>query len=190
MIKNVEFKKLKIEICKIYFLGSLNSGHSYANSCSLDSVTQDVICECFEGYAGSRCESCAENYYGNPEVPGGSCQPCDCKNNTDLSRPGNCDPQTGHCLQCLFNTDGPHCEFCKPNYFGNALRHDCTECRCFFLGTDSSAPGCDRTTGQCPCLPHVVGHLCNECEDNHWRIGSGVGCDPCNCDPIGSYSAR
>lgn len=28
------------------------SGHSFANQCSLDPRTQDVVCECQEGYAG------------------------------------------------------------------------------------------------------------------------------------------
>lgn len=66
---------------------------------------------------GSRCDVCADNYYGNPEVPGGTCQPCNCSNNVDVTRPGNCDPHTGKCLQCLFNTEGDHCEICMANYF-------------------------------------------------------------------------
>lgn len=170
--------------------GTLDSGHSYADSCSLDSITQDVVCECFEGYAGPRCEHCAENYFGNPEVPGGSCEPCDCGNNTDLRRPGNCDPHTGRCLQCLHNTDGHNCQICKPGFYGNALRQDCQDCNCNVLGTNKAAGSCDHRTGQCPCLPHVIGQLCDSCEENHWRIASGEGCDPCECDAVGSLSDR
>ncbi|XP_014474368.1 PREDICTED: laminin subunit beta-1 [Dinoponera quadriceps] len=170
--------------------GTLESGHSYADGCSLDSITQDVICECFEGYAGPRCEHCAENYFGNPEVPGGSCEPCECSNNTDLRRPGNCDPHTGRCLQCLYNTDGPNCQICKAGFHGNALRQDCQDCNCNVLGTDKAVGPCDNLTGQCPCLPHVIGQLCDSCEENHWRIASGEGCDPCECDTIGSVSDR
>ncbi|XP_071580387.1 laminin subunit beta-1 [Temnothorax nylanderi] len=170
--------------------GTRESGHSYANSCSLDSVTQDVVCECFEGYSGPRCEHCAENYFGDPEVPGGSCQLCECNNNTDLRRPGNCDPHTGHCLQCLFNTDGPTCEVCKAGFYGDALRQDCQDCGCNVLGTDKAAGPCNHRSGQCPCLPHVIGQLCDSCEENHWRIASGQGCDPCECDAVGSISDR
>ncbi|XP_012542845.2 laminin subunit beta-1 [Monomorium pharaonis] len=170
--------------------GTRESGHSYANSCSLDSITQDVVCECFEGYSGPRCEHCAENYFGNPEVPGGSCQFCNCNNNTDLRRAGNCDPHTGHCLQCLFDTDGPTCEICKAGFYGDALRQDCRDCGCNVLGTDKTAGSCNHRTGQCPCLPHVIGQLCDSCEENHWRIASGQGCDPCECDVVGSISDR
>nr|CAI5862511.1 unnamed protein product [Callosobruchus analis] len=52
--------------------------HSFADTCSLDPITRDVICECKAGYAGARCDICSDNYYGNPEVPGGSCRPCEC----------------------------------------------------------------------------------------------------------------
>ncbi|XP_011135440.1 laminin subunit beta-1 isoform X2 [Harpegnathos saltator] len=170
--------------------GTLGSGHSYADGCSLDSITQDVVCECFEGYAGPRCEHCAENYFGNPEISGGSCIRCECNNNTDLRQPGNCDPHNGRCLQCLHNTDGFNCQICKPGFYGNALRQECQDCSCNVLGTDKAAGPCDHRTGQCPCLPHVIGQLCDSCEENHWRIASGEGCDPCECDAVGSVSDR
>ena len=45
---------------------------------------------------------------------------------------------------------------------------------------------CDRVTGECNCLPNVQGEHCEECIENHWKIASGQGCEPCACDPIGS----
>ncbi|XP_001607740.1 laminin subunit beta-1 [Nasonia vitripennis] len=170
--------------------GTLESGHAYADSCSLDPVSHDVICECYQGYAGPRCDTCADNFYGNPETPGGKCQSCECSNNTDLNRPGNCDPQTGKCLQCLWNTDGFNCQVCKADFYGDALQQNCQSCQCNILGTDAKAGPCDHRTGQCPCLPHVIGQLCDTCEENHWRIASGEGCDPCECDVVGSVSDR
>lgn len=68
-------------------------------------------------FIGSRCDVCSDNYYGNPEVPGGKCQPCECNNNIDLLKPGNCDPHTGICKQCLSHTTGDHCEICELGYF-------------------------------------------------------------------------
>lgn len=69
---------------------------------------------------------CDENYYGNPEVAGGSCRECNCSNNIDITRPGNCDPHTGKCLQCLFNTEGENCQVCKAGYYGDAIHQTCT----------------------------------------------------------------
>uniref|UniRef100_A0A1B6DHB4 Laminin subunit beta-2 n=1 Tax=Clastoptera arizonana TaxID=38151 RepID=A0A1B6DHB4_9HEMI len=168
--------------------GPQGSGHSYAENCQLDPNTQDVICECDDGYAGSRCDVCADNYYGNPEIVGGSCQACNCNNNIDIARPGNCDEHTGQCLQCLFNTEGYSCEVCKAGYYGDALQQSCRECVCDFLGTDQSQIPCNHITGQCPCLPNVTGQSCDLCVENHWKIASGTGCEPCACDPIGSSS--
>lgn len=170
--------------------GTIDSGHSYAQRCSLDPLTLDVVCECSKGYAGPRCDSCAENYFGTPEVQTGRCVLCDCSNNTDPNRHGNCNPHTGRCLQCLYNTDGPNCEICKSDFYGDALRQDCKECRCNVLGTDPRSGPCDHVTGQCACLPNVVGQYCDSCDINHWRIASGEGCDPCDCDAVGSFSDK
>ncbi|KAG8239509.1 hypothetical protein J437_LFUL019146, partial [Ladona fulva] len=138
----------------------------------------------------SRCDVCADNYFGNPDTPGGSCRQCNCSNNIDISHPGNCDARTGECLKCLLNTEGFNCEICKPNFYGDAVNQNCTECVCNILGTDSKRGPCNRMTGQCPCLPNVVGLSCDQCKDNHWKIASGAGCESCDCDPIGSNSEQ
>ncbi|XP_050439565.1 laminin subunit beta-1-like [Adelges cooleyi] len=168
--------------------GTAESGHSYAQQCALDPKTQDVYCECQEGYKGARCDVCDENYYGNPEVPGGSCKQCSCNNNVDITRPGNCDPHTGKCLQCLFDTEGENCDVCKTGFYGDAIHQTCRECVCDFLGSQSSV--CNHTTGQCPCLNNVIGLSCDQCKPDHWKIASGTGCEPCNCDPVGSLSEK
>lgn len=74
---------------------------------------------------GSRCDVCADNYFGNPDQPGGSCLPCNCSKNVDVSRPGNCDPRTGQCLSCLFDTEGFNCEICKAGFYGDAVNQRC-----------------------------------------------------------------
>ncbi|KAK2718943.1 laminin subunit beta-1-like [Artemia franciscana] len=170
--------------------GTADSGHSFASRCTLDPRSQDVICECEEGYAGPRCDVCDDNYYGNPDTPGGRCQPCNCNGNIDLGRPGNCDAITGQCLQCLFNTDGFDCGVCQPGFYGDALNKTCAECTCDILGTDASQGPCDRVTGQCPCLPNVIGWQCDTCAPLHWKLASGEGCEACDCDSIGSESPQ
>lgn len=104
---------------------TISSGHTHANVCQLDTRTQDMVCYCREGYSGSRCDICAENYFGNPDKPGGNCEKCECSENVDLGRAGNCDLKTGKCLQCLYDTTGDNCEVCRDGFYGDALHQDC-----------------------------------------------------------------
>lgn len=64
---------------------------------------------------------CAEGYFGQPSVPGGSCQPCQCNDNLDFSIPGSCDSLSGSCLICKPGTTGRYCELCADGYFGDAV---------------------------------------------------------------------
>ncbi|XP_070559223.1 laminin subunit beta-1-like [Ptychodera flava] len=177
--------------------GGAGSGYQFADTCYLDPRSQTVICECKDGYTGIRCDQCDNNYFGNPLIPGGGCQNCTCNGNIDPSVPGNCDARTGECLRCLYNTEGYNCEVCKPGYYGNALERDCQQCVCNILGTDRSVCDnmnncgvCDSVTGQCPCLPNVIGRNCDQCAENHWKLASGRGCEHCNCCDYGSISAQ
>lgn len=52
------------------------------------------------------------------------CIPCQCHKNVDLNAVGNCDPVSGQCLRCLYNTTGEHCERCRPGFYGDALAPD------------------------------------------------------------------
>lgn len=75
--------------------------------------------------SGPKCDVCADNYYGNPEVSEGSCVACDCNDKIDLLSPGNCDPHTGKCLRCLYETTGHHCEVCRPGFYRTANDEQC-----------------------------------------------------------------
>lgn len=166
------------------------SNHTHSEACELDGRTNDMVCYCKDGYAGDRCQVCAENFFGHPELPGGSCESCNCSNNIDSRQTGNCDGHSGKCLQCLYETDGEHCEYCRDGFHGDALQQQCEQCECYPLGTNTTVAHCDRYTGQCPCLPNVIGTRCDECSENHWKIASGDGCEACDCDPIGSVSEQ
>lgn len=69
------------------------------------------------------------------------------------------------------------------------------ECTCNFLGTERSQCMeredcvCQRTTGQCQCLPNVIGLTCDHCAPNHWNLASRNGCEPCGCDPNNSVTS-
>ncbi|ALC38940.1 LanB1 [Drosophila busckii] len=165
------------------------SGLSHAAGCSLDTRNNNMLCHCQPGYAGARCEQCADNYFGEPEL-GGSCEKCECSNNIDAYDVGNCDRRTGACLKCLYDTTGDHCELCRDGYHGDALQQNCRQCDCDLLGTNKTLAHCDRHTGQCPCLSNVQGLHCSECALNHWKIASGEGCEACNCDAIGAVQEQ
>ena len=75
--------------------------------------------------SGVSCERCDDNHYGNPLVAGGSCERCLCNGNIDTGEPGSCDPNTGECLKCLYNTEGFGCERCREGYWGDAQQHNC-----------------------------------------------------------------
>lgn len=75
-------------------------------------------------YTGRRCESCEDGFFGDPLGVSGAPQPCRrcrCNGNVDLNAVGNCDPHSGHCLRCLYNTTGVHCEHCLDGFYGSAL---------------------------------------------------------------------
>jgi len=137
---------------------------------------------------------CDTGYFGNPIIPNGGCENCDCNGNNDLKNPGEylllniififlffkaaCHPQTGDCALCENNTDGRHCEICAQWFWGDAVSaKNCTKCECHQCGSSV----CDHYTGKCQCHPLVEGIRCDRCVENAWGIDSCRGCQPCNC---------
>lgn len=129
---------------------------------------------------------CPQNQYGNIVV---GCKKCNCNNNIDLTELNNCDPITGKCLKCLYNTEGDHCDLCKPGYTGDASQQQCRLCVCNQLGTDPKGGHCHPQTGQCSCQPRVDGLDCGKCKPGFYDFASGKGCQPCDCDSSGSVSS-
>ena len=75
--------------------------------------------------SGVQCGECSAGFYGKPGISGAPCRPCACNNNIDVTDAGSCSPATGECLKCLYNTQGPNCQLCKPGNFGSALDRTC-----------------------------------------------------------------
>lgn len=81
----------------------------------------------FSSSPGKRCELCDDGFFGDPlgqRGPARPCVPCQCHGNVDLNAVGNCDPVSGRCLRCLYNTTGEHCERCLLGFYGDALASD------------------------------------------------------------------
>ncbi|KAK3701048.1 hypothetical protein QZH41_008153, partial [Actinostola sp. cb2023] len=128
----------------------------------------------FTGYTVSY-RSCIDHNESN-----GKCRKCNCNGNVDTSVTGNCNTTTGECSNCGYNTTGSNCEWCTSGFYGNALNRTCSSCQCNSTGTRAGQP-CNRVTGQCACLSHVVGWSCDRCEQNAFNFSSGMGCSLCNC---------
>uniref|UniRef100_A0A8C3C609 Laminin subunit beta 3 n=1 Tax=Cairina moschata TaxID=8855 RepID=A0A8C3C609_CAIMO len=174
------------------------NGHS--TSCHFDpevfrssgGVSGGVCDNCQHNTAGNNCERCQTNYFRNqrqdlthPEA----CLPCEC--DPDGTVPGSiCDPLSGRCV-CKENVQGERCHLCKPGFaqLAHANPMGCRRCSCNVLGTRQDMP-CDDETGQCSCLPNVVGAECDQCAAEHWDMASGRGCRPCDCHPGGSLSTH
>ncbi|XP_073695806.1 laminin subunit gamma-3 [Garra rufa] len=168
-------------------------------TCAQVPETGDVVCtNCPTGQRGVRCELCEDGFYGNPLGWGGKVQPCvrcECNGNVDPNAVGVCDHMTGRCLKCLGHTTGDHCEKCRSGYYGNALANElnpeqkCKPCACNMAGTSGSLNDCHPDTGKCVCLSHVTGRDCGQCENGYFNLEPGLGCEMCNCNPIGSSSS-
>ncbi|KAM4693155.1 laminin subunit alpha-2 isoform 1-T1 [Discoglossus pictus] len=162
--------------------------NNFSPTCHLDR-NRGLVCDaCPPGYAGQRCERCADGYYGNPQVPGGSCKPCQCNDNLDLLAPGCCDSETGACLICKPGVAGQYCDKCADGYFGEATGGSvCHPCNCHINGSISTT--CNQQ-GQCECKTNVVGRHCDECLPNCWWDSDKQICMPCGCSAPGSMSQR
>uniref|UniRef100_A0A7N6BAH8 Basement membrane-specific heparan sulfate proteoglycan core protein n=1 Tax=Anabas testudineus TaxID=64144 RepID=A0A7N6BAH8_ANATE len=159
--------------------------NNFSPTCHLSEDGELLCNQCQLGYTGPRCNRCSNGYYGKPDVPGGSCRPCDCHGNLDLSIPNSCDPITGRCLRCRQGYSGVACDSCAEGYYGDAITaKNCQPCQCHTNGSVSEV--CSKETGQCLCRENVIGRQCDECMTH--GINTGGVCVPCHCNSFGSKS--
>uniref|UniRef100_H3BA71 Laminin subunit gamma 3 n=1 Tax=Latimeria chalumnae TaxID=7897 RepID=H3BA71_LATCH len=165
------------------------------SACALVPNSTEVVCtECPTGQTGRRCELCDNGFYGDPlgwDGPARPCTLCQCNGNTRQS--ADCDHRTGMCRDCIYNTAGDHCDMCKEGYYGNALAlnplHKCNPCSCSLTGSARQQQTCHSETGQCECLPNVIGQQCNQCKPGFFNLVPVYGCERCDCHPIGSENS-
>lgn len=133
---------------------------------SCDARTGECL-RCLYHSEGAACESCMLGYYGNALLQ-------DCRSKYAGVTMVTTFTESGK--RSSLNLDG-----CVP-----------AECVCNRLGSvPSSCPSsdchCDRSSGQCHCLPNVVGQHCDRCAPDTWNMAMGTGCQTCDCDPKHSY---
>ncbi|XP_075744876.1 terribly reduced optic lobes isoform X17 [Rhipicephalus microplus] len=151
-------------------------------------------CACPTGYTGNSCENCAPGYIRRRSGPYlGECVqgvlPCNCNGHSN-----SCDQQTGRCLNCQHNTDGPSCEMCKRGFYGDARRgtpSDCQPCPCPMVDVPGQfSPTCVlEADGQVTCNSCPIGfegRRCERCAPGYERYPPGSVDGSCHlkeCDP-------
>ena len=174
--------------CRPCLCPSASSPANFSSTCRLLNDGLTINCTaCPKSHAGLQCESCADGFYGDPRN-GVGCRSCDCNGNVDVNVTDFCDTTTGVCRDCVGDTDGDNCQVCATDFYGDAIvARNCAACECNSSGVVVGS-ACNGTTGQCGCLPNVVGRRCDACDADHWNFGSALGCEPCDCDPTGAVA--
>ncbi|XP_044727463.1 basement membrane-specific heparan sulfate proteoglycan core protein-like isoform X3 [Chrysoperla carnea] len=104
-------------------------GRQFASTCSLRDG--QVVCDCQQGYSGSRCEYCEPGYTGNPIVG----DPCRVETG-QCNAIGSRSPypnRYGEC-ECKILTTGSTCDHCKPGSFHLAAPNQFGCISCFCMG--------------------------------------------------------
>ncbi|XP_065291470.1 basement membrane-specific heparan sulfate proteoglycan core protein isoform X25 [Dermacentor albipictus] len=151
-------------------------------------------CSCPTGYTGNSCENCGPGYIRRRSGPYlGECVqgvlPCNCNGHSN-----SCDQQTGRCLNCQHNTDGPSCETCKRGFYGDARRGtptDCQPCPCPMVDVPGQfSPTCVlEADGQVTCNSCPIGfegRRCERCAPGYERYPPGSVDGSCHlkeCEP-------
>ncbi|CAL7932952.1 unnamed protein product [Xylocopa violacea] len=127
------------------------------------------VCDTETGYclncrgntAGSRCDVCADSFYGHPEF---GCKPCPCPQ-ADKRFSSTCVvlANTEPICVCKPGYTGRKCERCSPGYYGfpHLPNGKCTPCNCNPAGSLSDE--CNTETGQCRCRAGSTGRDCSQC---------------------------
>ncbi|XP_072282815.1 basement membrane-specific heparan sulfate proteoglycan core protein, partial [Pyxicephalus adspersus] len=154
-------------------------------------------CSCPIGYTGPSCQDCDIGYTRSTSgLYLGTCERCQCNGHST-----ECDGETGECLNCQHNTEGPKCDRCRPGFYGDPRRGspgDCQPCPCRETTSQYHGTCYLATDGQPTCDSCPTGYIGRQCErplervDNFVCLLSAPGPGPspsCQCDLRGSVSS-
>eukprot|EP00117_Sycon_ciliatum_P032228 scpid2548/ scgid25039/ Laminin subunit beta-2; Laminin chain B3; Laminin-11 subunit beta; Laminin-14 subunit beta; Laminin-15 subunit beta; Laminin-3 subunit beta; Laminin-4 subunit beta; Laminin-7 subunit beta; Laminin-9 subunit beta; S-laminin subunit beta len=179
-------------------------GHGGAST-----LTGNCVCE--HRTTGSDCMTCQDFFVDLPWMPATDSNPFECKECNCNQHSGQCvfnqtlfedslasisGPSGGHCMNCLHNTMGPHCEECVDGHYpdDNLYANNsawCLPCNCDTRGTISNQTRCLKNwrspvpglNGLCLCRSLTSGMQCHQCKPNAYAYDSNVdtGCTDCQC---------
>lgn len=156
-------------------------------------------CVCRHNTAGDHCERCAPLFNERPWQPADGltgapheCRKCKCNGHAeschfDWSAWRESGQRSGGVCDCLHNTEGRQCQFCRSGFYRDPERphtasDSCKACSCHPQGSMSlpDVPLCDPSNGNCICKPGVGGSRCDRCLVGYWGFHD-YGCRPCDC---------
>ncbi|KAH7728640.1 laminin subunit alpha-2-like isoform X6 [Aphelenchoides avenae] len=150
-------------------------------SVSLQCHNDTGRCDCNENYTGAHCDRCLAGHGGIED----GCPKCACNATGSLGT--SCDEISGQC-SCKKGVFGKNCDMCITSYFGFG-EHGCEYCHCNEFGAIEGKE-CHNITGECQCRPRVEGTRCERCEPGFFNLTSGQGCQPCECNEVGSVGTE
>ncbi|XP_039201102.1 laminin subunit gamma-3 isoform X1 [Crotalus tigris] len=189
------FKDPKVLQSYYYAISDFSVGgrckcNGHASEC-IPNEEDRLVCLCQHNTTGVDCEMCQPFYQDRPWARGtaespNECLPCNCSGRSEecyydwelYRRTGH----GGHCVNCRDNTGGPHCEYCRPNFYRWDDQMACQPCNCNQAG--SLNPQCDAA-GKCECKATVTGWKCERCQEGFHSLSEG-GCRLCACNFAGS----
>ncbi|XP_069364962.1 basement membrane-specific heparan sulfate proteoglycan core protein isoform X11 [Maniola hyperantus] len=163
---------------------SIQTADEYGDGPMAQHVEQ---CMCPAGYIGTSCEDCAPGY--TRSLSGlylRNCVPCDCNGHSN-----KCNPESGECVNCNDNTEGPNCEYCRAGYELDQA-NNCVPsrqsprppitCNCDPRGEQMP---CDDS-GYCICKQNVEGEVCDRCRPGTFGLDANnpLGCTACYCSGV------
>jgi laminin alpha 1/2 len=81
------------------------------------------------------------------------------------------------CDACKEGYTGDRCDRCAPGYYGSptVAGQTCKTCECNPDGVKVGST-CDPQTGQCQCLPGILGRACDQCGPRFAVVGGKCEC--------------
>ena len=205
------------DACSPYFTFQSNTNNPYQeckpcqcnNHAAQPCDTVSGKCKCEHNTCGDFCNVCCPGFYGNPyDGTKNDCKACPCPAGSECSATsavpqGVTDGLAVVCNRCPPGSQGPRCERCMENFFGDPLgmygsHRVCQDCQCNGNINQLEAGNCDSFTGKClKCIYNTEGDHCEQCMDGFYGNPSalvteqthGKGCTACECDSNGSRSS-